>query len=153
MVLPTPGALDHSFRLNLQKFSVARGKEFPGVFENNKRATFYSNGFFSEVCEVFCRMHDVSEIKQFLNFHKVISIPFSPFSIVLQFCGGMEGALNVDLNLFSYYLFISRFVYTKYIQVLEQKDITSPTRFNHLTRPQPPKRIYVRNDRYKLDLT
>ena len=44
-------------------------------------------------------MHDVLEIKQLLNFKKVISIPFPPFSIVPQFCGEMEGALNVDLNL------------------------------------------------------
>ena len=29
-------------------------------------------------------------------------------------------------------LFISRFVHIEYIQVLEQKDIASPTRFNHL---------------------
>ena len=38
------------------------------------------------------------------------------------------------------YLFISRFVYIyiAYILVLEQKDITSPTRFNHLTQPQRP---------------
>ena len=36
------------------------------------------------------------------------------------------------------YLFISRFVYIAYIQVLEQEDITSPTRFNHLTQPQRP---------------
>ena len=32
-------------------------------------------------------------------------------------------------------LFISRFVHIEYIQVLEQKDIASPTRFNHLPNP------------------
>ena len=53
-------------------------------------------------------------------------------------------------SLFIYILFISRFVYSKCIQVWEQKDITSPTRFHHLTQPRPPKRIwlYVRNYRY-----
>ena len=30
------------------------------------------------------------------------------------------------------YLFISRFVHIEYIQVLEQRDIASPTRLNHL---------------------
>ena len=33
-----------------------------------------------------------------------------------------------------FYLFISRFVHIEYIQVLEQKDIASPTRFNDLQR-------------------
>ena len=36
---------------------------------------------------------------------------------------------------FIIYLFISRFVHIEYIQVLEQKDIASPTRFNHLPNP------------------
>ena len=37
------------------------------------------------------------------------------------------------------YLFISRFVHIEYIQVLEQKHIASPTRFNHLTQPHKPR--------------
>lgn len=50
-------------------------------------------------------------------------------------------------------LFISRFAYTEYVQVWEQKDITSPTRFNYLPEPNPLKQYickkYVRIIMYK----
>ena len=39
------------------------------------------------------------------------------------------------LFIYLFYLFISRFVHIEYIQVLEQKDIASSTRFNHLPNP------------------
>ena len=41
--------------------------------------------------------------------------------------------------IYLFYLFISRFVHIEYIQVLEQKDIASPTRFNHLSQPHKPR--------------
>ena len=43
------------------------------------------------------------------------------------------------LYLFIYFLCISRFVYMEHILVLEQKDIASPTRFNHLTQSHKPR--------------
>ena len=46
--------------------------------------------------------------------------------------------LKADVLVFIY-LFISRFVHVEYIQVLEQKDIASPTRFNNLTQPYKPR--------------
>ena len=47
----------------------------------------------------------------------------------------LSGAMKFIYLFIYYYLFISRFVHIEYIQVLEQKDIASPTRFNHLPNP------------------
>ena len=57
----------------------------------------------------------------------------------LQLCQMMKEELSslrmTRLIYLFIYLFISRFVHIEYIQVLEQKDIASPTRFNHLPNP------------------
>ena len=47
------------------------------------------------------------------------------------------------INIIYLFLFILRFVHIEYLQVLEQKDIASPTRFNHLPNPINLETVYI----------
>ena len=62
--------------------------------------------------------------------------PLPRVQTTIENLGGNKWFSLLDQGKFYYLLlFISRFVHIEYIQVLEQKDIASPTRFNHLPNP------------------
>ena len=101
-------------------------------------------GIFSDHVTLFFRSHDHNRTASDSNFQRQFyhstgfDSKFSPFSVSnlkWNFVFEVQFTSVIFIYLFIYFKIC---IYIAYIQVLEQKDITSPTRFNHLTQPQRP---------------